>query len=284
MINQIAVLGSEGTFCDSASVAYGQRRAQNFSETFYPTFEDTFHAVGEDCPYGILPIENTLDGYVQRTLDLLLECEQQQLRIVDEITVPVQFSLVARTRSFEKIRRLYVQFKANGQCRKMIQKMPQVKIITTENNVESYEKLLAGKDGDAAIIPHHLYQSSRFSFGIEDVTDRSNNYTRFVILRHGERSWPKDCPHQGKTVKAALYFLPEEDDKPGLLHEFLSEFSTRKINMISIMSRPTKRKIGTYHFFVEVNAPLTDWTFLLETFETLKKQYPIEVLGIYPVE
>jgi prephenate dehydratase len=284
LTDQMAVLGSEGTFCDAAFAAYCKERKLSLTEHFCPTFEETFHAVGKDCEYGILPIENTLDGYVQRTLDLLLECRQQHLQIIDEITVPVQFSLVARTHSFEEIKQLYVQFKSNGQCRKIIQQLPHARIITTETNVESYEKILHGQEGDAAIIPHHLFSDTLFPFGIENVTDRENNFTRFFLLHHTKND---GClfkrPACGKTIKSALYFLPQVDDKPGLLHEFLSEFSKRQINLISIMSRPTKQRIGTYHFYMEIHAPAEQWDYVCEAYEILGKRYPIQVLGMYSV-
>lgn len=284
MTDQMAVLGSEGTFCDAAFAAYCKERKLSLTENFCPTFEETFHAVGKDCEYGILPIENTLDGYVQRTLDLLLECRQQHLQIIDEITVPVQFSLVARTHSLEEIKQLYVQFKSNGQCRKIIQQLPHARIITTETNVESYEKILHGQEGDAAIIPHHLFSDTSFPFGIENVTDRENNFTRFFLLHHTKND---GCsfkrPTCGKTIKSALYFLPQVDDKPGLLHEFLSEFSKRQINLISIMSRPTKQRIGTYHFYMEIQALADQWDYVCEAYEILGKRYPIQVLGMYSV-
>lgn len=82
---------------------------------YYPTIDEVFNAVCNDdgtgvCDIGIVPIENTLDGYVQRTLDLLLE---KQVGILDEHMVPVQFALVANSHSVEDISTLYVQFKAN---------------------------------------------------------------------------------------------------------------------------------------------------------------------------
>lgn len=280
MNETIAVLGSEGTFSDSAAHLYSKIHHLPLTEVFFPTFEDTFEAVGKTCAYGILPIENTLDGHVQRTLDLLLRCHERGIRVVDEITVPVRFSLVGNVSSIQEIKRIYVQFKANGQCRTIMRQLPEdVRIVETENNVESFEKVSQGRAGEAAIIPHHLFETSDFPFGIENVTDHDQNFTRFFIFHREERSI-FELNGQG-TVKALLYFLPENEDKPGLLFDFLKEFSLRKINLVSIMSRPTKRCIGTYHFYMEINAPANDLPLLRDTFIELKTRYAIQLMGIY---
>lgn len=116
-MENLAVLGPEGTFSDSASKAYLTQNNLDLHRLYYPTVDDVFHAVGKTCGYGIVPVENTLDGYVQRSLDLLLEMD---IHIIQEIAVPVQFSLIANTDRLQDINTLYVQFKTNGQCREFI--------------------------------------------------------------------------------------------------------------------------------------------------------------------
>ena len=113
-MDKIAVLGPQGTFSDDAAQRFLEQsgRKEDLLPVYYPTIDEAFHMVGKECGWGVIPIENTLDGYVQRTLDLLLEME---VSVIGEITIPVQFSFIANADSVEKLEKLYVQFKASGQ-------------------------------------------------------------------------------------------------------------------------------------------------------------------------
>ena len=104
-MNQIAVLGPVGTFSDCAVKKYIDVYQLDLEPVYYGSIDETFHAVGKDCKYGIIPIENTLDGYVQRTLDLMLEMD---VTVVDEIIIPVQFSLLANVEEISQLKRLYL--------------------------------------------------------------------------------------------------------------------------------------------------------------------------------
>ena len=100
-MEKIAVLGPEGTFSDCAVKKYLDVYDLDMGPVYYPTIDETFHSVGKNCRYGMIPIENTLDGYVQRTLDLMLEMDVQ---VIDEIIIPVQFSLVANAVSYTHLK------------------------------------------------------------------------------------------------------------------------------------------------------------------------------------
>ena len=283
---KIAVLGPKGTFSDKAYLEYEKKhRDLKFEPEYYPTIDEVFSAVCPgDCEMGIVPVENTLDGYVQRTLDLLLE---KELQVVDENKVAVQFSLVGNVNSLEDIEKLYVQFKANGQCRQFINTLSGVKIISTESNMESYYNL-GDEQGAAAIVPHHITEQEQGRFTVDNVTDASNNHTRFFIIRKGNADVARveefkkknaDAGIAGK-VRIPVYIMPATD-RPGILFEILKSFNENQINMISIMSRPTKQELGTYNFYIEIDGDYSQLDVILDTLAAMREDNDIKVLGIY---
>lgn len=299
---RIAVLGPEGTFCDKAYAEYNKRYMEHQGESrdnrgrdygleavYCATIDDVFAKVceqtDESCEFGIVPIENTLDGYVMRTLDLLLE---KDVHIIDETQVPVQFSLVANADKLEDIHTLYVQFKANGQCRQFINSMKNVKIVTTESNMESYYNIGETR-GAAAIVPQHITENET-RFVVENVTDAGSNYTRFVIF--GKECITDDIfgskqPEQlvyslekKEKVRMPVYIMPAVD-RPGILYAILRSFYENQINLISIMSRPTKQEMGTYNFYIEIDGLRKRMDVILDTLNQIRVYNDIKILGIY---
>ncbi|MCM1082233.1 MAG: ACT domain-containing protein [Clostridium sp.] len=295
-IMKVAVLGPKGTFSDMVFLEYRQLMREHSGKkgkscdieaAYYPTIDEVFNAVCDEngdgrCEMGIVPLENTLDGYVQRTLDLLLE---KQVRIIDEHMVPVQFSAVANAKKIEDIDTLYVQFKANGQCRRFIGSLENVKIVTTESNMESYY-MLEAVAGRAAIVPRHIAQEEKNSNSsrmvIEGITDAANNYTRFVVLKRDDKVSFSGYSDKEK-IRIPVYIMPKAD-RPGLLYEILKEFYDKQINLISIMSRPTKQELGTYNFYIEIDAYAGRVSSIKEALANINKYNEIKILGIYEEE
>jgi prephenate dehydratase len=285
---KIAVLGPEGTFCDSACRKYRKSSGLDLNPVYCSSIDEIFDSVNRgDCEWGIAPIENTLDGYLQRTLDLLLE---NDLRIVAENIVFVQFSLVANVKDVEDIKKLYVQFKANGQCRGFINSLNGVQIISTESNMESYYKI-GDEEGAAAIVPHHIADEEKSDrLIIDNVTDAKKNHTRFVVFCKGSmreyisnevEKLSRPDESDSDKIRVPAYIIPK-DDHPGILFEILRSFYEKSINLISIMSRPTKQEMGTYNFYVEIEGEPSQSEMILETLSDISKQNGIKLLGIYP--
>lgn len=319
---KIAVLGPKGTFSDRAYVQYKEyyetqvAPGETLTPVYYATIDEVFehvcpaegNEIDEVCELGIVPIENTLDGYVLRTLDLLHE---KDTWILDENMVEVQFSLVGNVNSLDDIRRLYVQFKTNGQCRRFINSLNNAQIITTESNMDSYYKI-ADNEGEAAIVPLHIARSDkagtivpfeneaindvnkREHFIVDHVTDAEVNFTRFVVFKREQMS-TLTVEHAKKRAKKAaaiaeadkdlkiripVYIMPKTD-RPGILYEILKEFYENEVNLISIMSRPTKQEMGTYNFYIEIDGLYERIDTILNTVENIRKHNGIKILGIY---
>lgn len=274
MKEQMAVLGPKGTFSDTALWKVQEKTGQPIKALYCPSIEAVFDEVGRTCDCGIVPVENTLDGYVQGTLDKLLETKA---RIVGEVYVPVQFALVGNVQSKEEIQRIYVQFKAKGQCLQLLSTMPEVPLVLTESNMESYDMAERGISGQAAIVPQHMCRKSACAWKLENVTDAKNNFTRFFVL-DDRPAHVQDLTH-GQS-KLALYVI-NAADKPGTLFEILKAFAENHINLAAIMSRPTKKGIGTYNFYLEVSVESGQRDLLNRTIEELSAQFTIKVLGAF---
>lgn len=272
---KVSILGPKGTFSDVAYIKYQESINEKMNVLYYSTIEEAVKALNTEADFCIVPIENSLDGYVQLTLDLLLE---EDIQIIDEISIPVHFKLMGNVNSIEEIKRIYVQFKASGQCRKILSSLKSAKIISTDSNMISYEKLLNRVEGEASIVPNHIDDKDT-KFIIDDVADNKENFTRFIVVTKIKEHILKDV----EKIRIPIFVIPKED-RPGMLFEILKEFALSKINLTSIMSRPTKKKLGTYNFYIEIEAFKKDYVNIIETLSVIKSKFDVKILGIYSKE
>jgi prephenate dehydratase len=271
-MNSIAVLGPENTFSEIAARKFVERQADEISIEFFPTIKRVIDAVGHRCAYAIVPIENMIDGYVQQTLDLLLH---GRLTIIDEILVPIEFAFVANARSIDRVQRIFVQFAAEGQCTEFLETVHEAQRITTQSNIESLQKVADGVESDAAIVPNHVLGTYSFPLVVSDIADYGNNATRFIVLSEQET-----VPNLAVAYKTSLVIM-EGIDRPGMLTDILSAFSSRGINLLSIMSRPTKATMGKYHFFIDIEGYALD-TAVQAALAEIRRCGNVKLLGSFP--
>lgn len=273
-MRKIATLGPAGTFCEIAAKKYNNEKDFDGSIIFYQSISKAFKAIGEQCELGIVPIENTLDGYVQPTLELL---SKTKLNIIDEVVVPIQFSFVGNSKNINDVKRLYVQFKTQGQCGDFLEQFgDDVKIITTESNAESFISAKYGKFNEAAIVPHHMLKSEfKLPYEIENVTDSKENQTRFIVVSEKFLYYYPD-----KDYKTSLIIIQAED-KPGSLSSILNEFACRNINLMSILSHPNKETLGKYHFFIDIEGNYFSDKNVKEAIDNISITNKVRILGVY---
>jgi prephenate dehydratase len=273
-MNKIATLGPAGTFSELATKKYIQKTNKNIEIVFYPTITKIFKAIDEECELGIVPIENTLDGYVQLVLDLLA---QANLQIIDELVIPIQFSFVGNSLDISDIKKVYAQFKTQGQCYNFLEQFNSIKVITTESNGESFEKLKRGIIGESAIIPQYILNTENtFPFIIENITDSKDNETRFIIFSKNAESYDVN-----KHYKTSIVIMDAVNNKPGVLSKILDEFSSRNINLTSIISRPTKRALGKYYFFIDIEGHYAIDKNISQAIEIISKNNIVKILGSF---
>ena len=269
---KIATLGPKETFSDLATQQYVKSQDMPFQIQYFPSLTDTFKSIGRECEFGVLPIENLSEGYVQVVLDHLLDTD---LIIVAELLLPIQFSFVGYCADLSQLTDLYVQFVAHGQCSEFINKLENITVHNTQSNIESL--MLAQKQGQGAgaVIPQHALSMAAENLLIyKNVTNHEHNQTRFLVISDQAKKRLVDANYKTSLV------VKDDKDCPGVLGNIVNAFSQQKVNMTSIMSRPTKSQFGQYHFFIDVDGHQLDDDFAM-ALEQIKAKYPVTVIGSY---
>ncbi|MDP5131803.1 MAG: prephenate dehydratase [Paraglaciecola sp.] len=271
---KIATLGPAGTYSDTATQRYVRKQSQACEIHYFESIKLALNAVGHGCDIGVLPVENFSEGFISLVLDHLLDSE---LSVVNEIRLPIQFSLVSRAAQLHAIKQLYVQFVAKGQCSEFLGSLGQVDIETTESNMESLQFAVLGGADTAAIVPSSAVKEGDFPLVIADVNDYKNNETRFLVFTKNSAVAQKIQDTEYKTSIIVM----DENDRPGFLGEVLLSFSNRKINLTSIMSRPTKQTFGKYHFFIDFDGHVQDAN-IAQALAEIAVNCKVKLLGSYP--
>ena len=240
MARTLGFLGPEGTYSESACIL--------FDPTSQLKPYSTITAVGEavasgEIEEGMVPIENSLEGQVTFTLDLLIA--QPNLHIKGEADVPIEHFLLAKPGTNpDEIQVIYSHPQALGQCRTYLEKnFPNAQQMASLSTVLCIKDSFESPYPAAAITPSRaaeLYDVDILDRGIQDV---ANNVPRFALLGL------TDHAPTGNDKTSMAFTL--EKDSPGLLHRVLGEFAKRDINLLKIESRPTKQLLGEYIFLLD---------------------------------
>jgi prephenate dehydratase len=272
MTLRLAYLGPPGTFSEEAALKH------NPAAELVPMATITAVAAAVDsgmADEGIVPIENSLEGSVAETLDLLIH-SRQPLHIRRELTLPIEHYLLARPGTkAEQVKTVYAHPQALGQCRGFIERcFPKANVEAALSNSAAVEEMMAREDA-AAIGTRRAAEIYGAEVLAKGIADRSPNVTRFVVLAREDRGPTGD----DKTSLACTFAV---EDRPGQLVGALQEFSSRDINLSKIESRPSKEKLGTYIFLVDVDGHRTDPR-LADALERVREKCSFfRVLGSYP--
>ena len=270
-------LGPEGTFTHEALTTAAGTEALDLIAL--PTIYDTVMAVGEgEVERALVPIENSLEGSVNATLDALA-METEDVVIVGELVHPIRHCLIARESiPLESIRTIVSIPQATAQCARFIRARLRDASVIPANSTADAVRLAAEADGTWAALGNRLaaelYGCQVLEAGVEDLAD---NETRFVWLaRKGA-----DTGTQGPW-KTSVVFWGAGDDAQGWLVRCLSEFAFRGVNLTLIESRPRKAGLGHYMFFADLEGRDTDGA-VAGAIEAVRGQTEeLRVLGSYP--
>ncbi|MCS7132881.1 MAG: prephenate dehydratase [Aigarchaeota archaeon] len=267
---RVAFLGPRGSFSEEAAVKAFLSKGAEFHPM--PTIRDIFRATEcGDMEYGLVPVENSLEGGVGETLDMLVETP---LRICGEIKIRVSMNLIARPGlKLQDIKVVLSHPHALGQCREFLSKvLGGVEVRTCSSTADAVRRALES-EGAAAIgsrIAAALYGGEVLASEIQDVRD---NFTRFLILGRESIEDAVGC----KT--SIIFRLPHV---PGSLYDALSVFASRRINLTRIESRPVKGKPWEYLFHVDFEGDYERDERCGGALEELgKKALFLKVLGCY---
>jgi prephenate dehydratase len=229
----LIVLGPEGTFSHELAV-----RVFGGEIVLVPTIHEIFCQVEQEMGDGLVPIENSEAGGVGPSLDGLL---QHQVFITAELYMPVHHHLAGFTPP-DRIKVIYAHPQTHEQCSRIINEL-QVPVIHTSSNAASAREL-GRTPGAAAIVSRMTADLYHLPIVHGNVENNPGNTTRFVRI-----SRVRGSP-EGST-KCSILVDPEQD-RPGLLYQILGVFAKRGINLTRIESRPSKRMMGEYLFFIDL--------------------------------
>ena len=272
---KIHTLGPLNTYSYFASLKYETKYNYKNAIVLSNTIRKAVEAI-KNNDLAIIPIENSLDGYLGETLDLLY---QYDLEIIEDLNLQISFSLVSNV-EIKDVKKIYVQFKAKGQCLNYLESLNKALVIT-DSNIESLN-LMTNDIASSAIVPNHILDSYNFKYVKQNVCDKTNNYTRFIVVRKRKETWNYESYNY---VKSSLLLMPSSD-RSGILYEMLKMFSDHKINLNTIMSRPTKEGLGKYYFYVEFSDQIKNLGNIINVLlsKSTNDDFKIKCLGIYPKE
>ena len=270
-MSRYAFLGPEGTYSEEALLSLDLADAEPVA---YPTIADVLLAVESGkVDAGVVPIENSVEGSVNATLDGL--AFDHDLMISREIVLNIHHSLVvAPGTTLGEIAQLFAHPQASAQSRKWIARtLPGKPIVAANSNAEAVQTAVA-TPGAAAIGPALAASLYGGEVLVEDVEDFAGNQTRFVLV--GRES----APRTGRDKTSLALFL--RADKPGALLMILSEFAYGGINLTKLQSRPTKRALGDYMFFIDLEGHVDDENVALALSCLRLKLRAVKILGSFP--
>jgi prephenate dehydratase len=265
---KIGFFGPAGTFTEEAASTLDGELVP------YNTIPEVFEAVHtKEVNLGVVPIENSIEGSVGVTLDLL--AHQYLLKITSEIVRPISHNLLINPEAdLEDVEVVYSHYQPLSQCRLFLEKMG-VRTQAVGSTAAAAEMIIDHKNL-AAISTRRAAEIYGLKIAAENIQDHANNMTRFVVIDG------QDHVATGKDKTSVVLCLSK--DRPGGLYEILGEFASENINLTKIESRPSKEKLGSYIFFVDLEGHRKDLKIKNVINKIRSKVGYIKILGSYPQE
>ena len=267
----ISFLGPAGTYSEQAAQIW----CGECDLVSVDSIPDVAQAVNDGrSEIGIVPIENSIEGGVTFTLDLLIH--DSDLSICGEIVIPINHNLMSKNEiNYIDIKTVYSHPQSLGQCRQFLaSNLPNANLVASLSNSAAVEEMMNSPLNSAAISSDQAAKIYGAKILQKNVEDRSNNETRFIVL--GKNDHPKTG-----NDKTSLCF-EFQGDQPGILSESLTEFASRDINLVKIESRPNKKSLGRYVFLVDIEGHISDQKVTQSINALSSKVAMIKVLGSYP--
>lgn len=273
---KIGYLGPEGSYSEVAAKKWletlGLKEAILIPSSTIPFLVESINKDITD--YSIVPLENSIEGNINITIDELIRTET---RIVGEIIVKIDHCLAVRPEtSRNKIQTIYSHSQALSQCYHFITAYyPDAILIPVESTSKAAELVAKGNKDSGAICSKQAALNNSLVILAEKIQDYRDNKTRFVAVS-------KHKPKPAKKNKTTLVIaLPE--NKPGGLYGVLKEFADEQIDLTKIESRPTKKELGEYLFFIECIGHIQDESLNKVLSLLSSKAAFLKVLGSYPI-
>jgi prephenate dehydratase len=279
----IAHLGPSGTYTEEAALAYANLLSQKNTQAIvlcpYPSIALTLRAAAEgQADAAVVPVENSVEGSVAVTLDTLWHLES--LRIQQAMVLPIAHSLISRATNLEVLQTVYSHPQALGQCQNWLEQfLPQVQLIPTNSTVEAFQYLEADST-IGAIAPQRAAQLYGLPVLVAPIQDYPDNCTRFWALGMGDSPTYPDRSSPGATYTFLAFSTANVS---GALVKPLQVLASREINLSRIESRPSKRSLGDYVFFIDLEGDLEQPSVQSALAELITCTQVLKVFGSYTV-
>jgi chorismate mutase/prephenate dehydratase len=271
---RVSYLGPEGTFSEQAVRKHFGRAVEALPAA---SVDEAFRRCESGAAqFTVVPVENSTEGAVGRTLDLLVATP---LRICGEIELRVQQNLLSKLKSTAEIRRVFSHAQSLAQCNGWLaQNLPGVERIAVTSNADAARR--AAEEAGAAAIAGEA-AAERYQLGVlaRSIEDDPNNTTRFLVLGDLE---------PGPTGRDRTSLVVSAENKPGAVHALLTPLAQHRVSMTRIESRPARRGLHSgsalweYVFFIDVEGHRQDEP-VAKALDALQRLAPyLKVLGSYP--
>ncbi len=278
---KVSYLGPTGTYTEEALLLSSAGIELELEPR--ATIFDAVDAVERgDVSRGFVPFENSIEGSVRATLDAIA-FDTSHVQIVGEFDHPIRHNLIAgRERRLDEITVVLSHPQANAQCARFIrEQLPEAEVRSIASTSDAVRRVGLSDQPWAALgsaAAARAYGCVVLSEGVEDVAD---NVTRFVWLSGGD--YLPTHAADGGAWRTTLVFSELGGDRPGALVDALTEFSKRDVNLVRIESRPLRRGLGRYLFFIDIEGDVSSGV-TAEAVDALRsKAETVRILGSYPL-
>ncbi|MDD5155978.1 MAG: prephenate dehydratase [Candidatus Omnitrophica bacterium] len=264
----IAYLGPQATFTHLAAL---KRFGSQVVYTPCDNISDVFLEVEKgNADYGVVPIENSIEGVINHTLDMFMDSD---LKICAQVILDVAHNLLANC-SQDQIKRVYSNPNVFGQCRIWLQNnLPQAELIEVSSTTRAAQ-IASSQKYSACIASTLAAKIYKLKIIAADIEDSANNITRFMVIGASDVN-PTGCD------RTSIMFSVR--DRVGALHDMLLPFKKYGINLTKIESRPSKKKAWDYYFFVDLEGHRNNRKVKKALAELEEKCNFLKILGSYPV-
>ena len=264
----VAYLGPQGTYSQEAAIGHFGGSIETRTCT---TIDDVFKQVESGATgYGVVPVENSTEGAIGRTLDLLLTTPA---KVCGEIMLPVRQCLMSKSKSRAGIRKVYSHTQSLAQCQHWLARyLPDAERIAVVSNAEA--ALLAARDAkSAAIASQTAAQLYKLNVLARNIQDEARNTTRFLVLARA------DAAPSGRD-KTSLILSTR--NVPGAIHDLLSPLSKNSVSMTRLESRPARTGLWEYVFYIDIEGHADDERVARALAEIESRASFLKNLGSYP--
>jgi prephenate dehydratase len=284
MTLSIAHLGPPGTYTEQATICYVNWLRQNTGIEGilypYPSIAQSLQAVVQgNVQLAVVPVENSLEGSVTMTMDALWQLDSLQIQLA--LVMPIAHMLISCATSLDQIKTVYSHPQALAQCQGWLgQFLPTVQLIPSNSTTEALERL----EHDlmiAMIASSRAAQLYNLPILASSINDYPENCTRFWVVSHGQTKTAHQISSTSASHTSLAFSLPA--NAPGSLVKPLEIFAQLGINLSRIESRPTKRSLGEYLFFIDLEANSTTPQMQSALAELATHTEILKILGSYNV-